>query len=211
MNVFQKTSLLLFTSATLLTACQQEVAPTETGEPTVSARLENFTSRGYDMTVGLNANNTATITTAPSASAPSSGDEIVQFASNVTGIGLTGDIFKGTDGAGDPADYELLSTPTDSRTYWAVPFDSKQAPIKIAEAGRAIIIIGVSGCKCSGVGSSGCYSTGGLGCNTYVCNYCTRDVIIIIVRGMAQASVGTDSPYTIVAADRIDYNGVRYQ
>ncbi len=92
-----------------------------------------------------------------------------------------------------------------------MPFDNKQAPIKIVDAGRAIIIIGVSGCKCAGVGSSGCYSTGGLGCNTYVCNYCTRDVIIIIVRGMAQASVGVDSPYTIVAADRIDYNGVRYQ
>lgn len=211
MNVFQKTSLLLFTSATLLTACQPEVTPTETGEPTVSARLESFTSRGYDMTVGLNSNNTATITTSASSTPASSGDEIIKFASNVTGIGLSGDVYKGTDAAGNPADYELLDTPTDNRTYWAVPFDNKQAPVKIMEAGRPIIIIGASGCKCSGVGSSGCYSTGGLGCNTYVCNYCTRDIIIIIIRGMSQAFVGTDSPYTIVAADRVDYNGVRYQ
>ena len=211
MNFFQKTSLLVFTSATLLTACQQEVAPIETGTPTVSARLETFTSRGYDMTVGLNANNTATITTSASSTPASSGDEIIKFASNVTGIGLSGDVYKGTDAAGNPADYELLDTPTDNRTYWAVPFDNKQAPVKIVDAGRPIIIIGASGCKCSGVGSSGCYSTGGLGCNTFVCNYCTRDIIIIIIRGMSQAFVGTDSPYTIVAADRIDYNGVRYQ
>ncbi len=88
MNVFQKTSLLLFTSATLLTACQQEVTPTEIGKPTVSARLETFTSRGYDMTVALNSNNSATITTSASSTPASSGDEIIKFASNVTGIGL---------------------------------------------------------------------------------------------------------------------------
>jgi hypothetical protein len=210
MNVFQKIPLLLLASATLLTACQQEVDLGDSHDPTVVAsQTETLTSRGYDMTVDLSANNIATVTTNSANSPALASDPMVMFASNVTGIGLSGEIYSTTNAAGEAVDYEMLNSPTDNRTYWAVPFNSAQEPIKIAEAGIIIIIIGASDCICGNGGTGGCYNSG-LGCGSTACASCGRDIIIIIIDTMVAMHSGMDSPYTIVAAEKVDYNGVTY-
>lgn len=218
MNTFQKTCLLLFAAA-LLTACEREIVPTENGKPSLPAlgeevvpigsTSETFTCYGYDMVLSLS-NGVATITTGPSSTPPQSTDEVIQFSSSASNMGLSGIIFYHTDSIGDSSAYELLSPPQDGRTYWAVPFDEMQPPIKLAEAGQILKNLGVGDCDCESGGE--CTNKGSLSCWPIGCNACMRDNAPVYVEGTYPIDFDVPcGPVVIVSADCAIINGIAYQ
>lgn len=210
MNTFQKTCLLLF-AASLLTACEQEAVPSETDKPTIAAMPETFTSGGYDMVVSLDGGS-AIITTQTSSTSPESTDDIIKFVSNATEMSFSGLTYPGQNSSGGSVDLQLLNPPNDNRTYWAVPFESAQgSPVKIADAGFPIITIGISPCECALIGS-GCESYGISGCYSPTgCSSCRHGLFMFMSDDMFPMYTGIEQAYTIVAADRLEYNGKLYE
>jgi hypothetical protein len=204
-GLFVALSLLLFTFG-----CQREIQQEldEKQGPTVAAQQsETYVSRGFQMTVNTNQVH-AVINTQNVPIPTREEDQVLTYGPDVAPLVFSGETYSRIDQNGDELIYDLLQNPSDGRTYWAVPFDKNKPPIKVADQGNFIIIIGLLSCRC-GSNTSACYPVG-TGCGTSVCANCSTDIIIIIIEFMSVLDHGGLTPYTLVAAESIDFNGTIY-
>ncbi|MFN8396822.1 MAG: hypothetical protein U0176_19510 [Bacteroidia bacterium] len=207
----KKISLFLLLSLALLFGCQKEVL-TENSEPTLSGDVSShdYSTNGWDMHVDMDGHGGAVITSDVSSRPAASGDEFVILGPGAERLDVEGPSFQRTSANGDDIDFQEILMPA-GQTYWAVPFNGRSQPVRIDGDVQARPIIGISSCLCTGSPSPACYPTGGLGCQTFVCNWCGR--IIVIINRALNTTVfqGDAEPVVVIQADRLVRNGVAYQ
>lgn len=208
----KKISLFLLLSLALLFGCQKEIL-TENSEPTLSgsASSHDYSTNGWDMHIDADGQGNASITSSVSSRPAAPGDAFIVLGPGAELVNVAGPVFQAPSTNGSTTNYEQMVFPSGGGIYWAVPFDGAKQPVRIDASLKAGPIIGISNCLCTGTSSPACYATQGGGCQTFVCNWCGRIIIIIIRSSNTVVFQGDAEPVALVKAIRIIRNGVAYQ